>query len=250
MQPNPAMRTSEFDEPDFLGRLREGEHNAYRQLIRRMHGSLVRVAASIIGSRAQAEEVVQETWLAVYSGIGRFEGRSSLAAWLFSIAINRARTRINRERRTVGLPGLLDDGLSAPCTVDPAAFTPAGRWIAAPQAWDDLNPERIVGGRQLWKHVGAAIEALPPGQRAVIVLRDQEGKAPAEICELLSISPENQRVLLHRARASIRKTVNALMDQSPARRAAGPATAERRRCISPAWFARRNHADTLSRNGI
>ena len=88
--------------------LRRGDEQAYRALIRRFHGSLIGVAASIIGSRAQAEEVVQDAWLAVFSGIGAFEGRSSLVTWVFSIVLNRARTRATREGRLVGLPALME----------------------------------------------------------------------------------------------------------------------------------------------
>ena len=102
------MRQTEFDEPEFLARLRRGDEQAYRALIRRFHGSLTGVAASIIGSRAQAEEVVQDAWLAVFSGIGGFEGRSSLVTWVFSIVLNRARTRASREGRLVGLPALME----------------------------------------------------------------------------------------------------------------------------------------------
>src|SRR3954449_248890 len=106
------MRQTEFDEPDFLARLRRGDERAYRSLIRRFHNSLVGVAASIIGSHAQAEEVVQDSWLAVFAGVDRFEGRSSLVTWMFSIVTNRARTRISREGRLVGL-GALMTGTSA-----------------------------------------------------------------------------------------------------------------------------------------
>ncbi len=102
------MRQTEFDEPEFLARLRRGDEQAYRVLIRRFHGSLIGLAASIIGSRAQAEEVVQDAWLAVFSGIGAFEGRSSLVTWVFSIVLNRARTRATREGRLVGLPALME----------------------------------------------------------------------------------------------------------------------------------------------
>src|ERR1700722_13327324 len=89
-----AMRATEFDDPRFLARLRQGESTAYRILVRRFHASLVRFAASIIGSHAQAEEVVQDAWLAVYAGVAKFEGRSSVVTWIFSIVMNRARTRV------------------------------------------------------------------------------------------------------------------------------------------------------------
>ena len=229
------MSTTEFDDPAFLERLRNGDQAAYRNLIRRFHGSLVGVASSIIGSRAQAEEVVQDTWLAVFNNIGRFEGRSSLSTWLFSIVLNRARTRISREGRTVALPAILDGGQPGERAVDAAAFKADGHWIEAPRLWDEIDPERIVGGRQLWQHVQEAIEKLPTGQRAVIILRDMEGKESEEICSLLAITPENQRVLLHRARARIRTAVDALMGDPVAKGAPGPS---RRAAAKPLGLAR------------
>ena len=204
------MRQTEFDDPAFLARLRQGDQAAYRALIRRFHASLTGVAASIIGSRAQAEEVVQDAWLAVFSGIDRFEGRSSLTTWIFSIVLNRARTRISREKRLVGLPAILDGSAPGERAVPATSFKPDGHWVEAPRLWDHISPERIVGGRQLWDHVQDLIERLPTGQRAVIILRDIEERAPEEICQLLDISAENQRVLLHRARARVRQAIDDL----------------------------------------
>ncbi len=209
------MPDSEFNDPAFLARLRGGEHAAFRALIRRFHGSLVGVAASIIGSYAQGEEVVQDAWLAVFSGIGAFEGRSSLITWLFSIVLNRARTRASREGRLVALPASLDGGPAgsegAERAVPLAAFQAEGQWRDVPRLWDELDPERIIAGRQLWDHVREAVERLPPGQRAVIILRDMEGRSAEEACRLLAISAENQRVLLHRARGRIRRTIDSLV---------------------------------------
>jgi RNA polymerase sigma-70 factor (ECF subfamily) len=220
------MRHAQFDEPEFLARLRQGEAQAYRSLIRRLHQSLVGVAATIIGSRAQAEEVVQDAWLAVFAGVGRFEGRSSLVTWIFSIVLNRARTRASREGRLVGLPALLEGTEPGGRAVDAKEFKPDGHWLEVPRLWDDLSPERIVGGRQLWDHVTEAIERLPAGQRAVIMLRDIEGRDAEEACILLDISAENQRVLLHRARGRVRQTIDALIGEAPT--VAAPAPAPRR----------------------
>ena len=136
------MRQTEFDQPDFLARLRRGEEGAYRTLIRRFHGSLIGVATSIIGSRAQAEEVVQDAWLAVFSGVGGFEGRSSLVTWVFSIVLNRARTRATREGRVVGLPALMEGTPPGGRAVDASEFKPDGHWIDPPRLWDELDPER------------------------------------------------------------------------------------------------------------
>jgi RNA polymerase sigma-70 factor (ECF subfamily) len=223
------MQSAEFDDPAFLARLRAGDGGAYRQLIRRFHASLVSVANSIIGSRAQAEEVVQDAWLAVFNSISRFEGRSSLATWLFSIVLNRARTRISRESRLVGLPGILDGTQGTERAVDVTEFQPDGHWVEAPRLWDELNPERIVGGRQLWDHVMETIERMPAGQRAVIILRDLEGCEAEETCTLLDISAENQRVLLHRARGRVRQTIDRL---TGAPQSAPVAAAARRRAGS------------------
>jgi RNA polymerase sigma-70 factor (ECF subfamily) len=222
------MDDAEFDQPDFLEKLRAGDQGAYRRLIRRFHGALVGVASGIIGSRAQAEEVVQDAWLAVFSGIGRFEGRSKLASWLFTIVLNRARTRIGREGRMVGLPAILGGAQGEERAVDPSRFKPDGHWAESPKLWETLDPERVVGGRQLWDHVLAVIETMPAGQKAVIILRDMEGQDAEEVCALLRITPENQRVLLHRARARVRRAVESLTDApatraAPARKLAKPA---------------------------
>ncbi len=232
------MRGGEFDDPAFLARLRAGEQGAYRALIRRFHGSLVSVANSVIGSRAQAEEVVQDSWLAVFNGISRFEGRSSLATWVFAIVLNRARSRASREARTVALPGILDGAQGNERAVELAAFQPDGHWVETPRLWDELDPERVVAGRQLWAHVQAAIERLPAGQRAVIVLRDTEGREAEETCALLGISTENQRVLLHRARGRIRKTIDALVAGSAPAAAARAGRARRHTAGAQAAAAR------------
>jgi RNA polymerase sigma factor (sigma-70 family) len=210
------MRPTEFDEPRFLARLREGDSNAYRILVRRFHTSLVRFAATIIGSHAQAEEVVQDAWLAVYAGVGRFEGRSSLVTWIFSIVMNRARTRVSREGRLVGLGSLMEGTPSGERGVPLSEFKPDGHWAQSPKLWDELNPERVVGGKQLWDHVQTVVDRLPAGQRAVILLRDMEGRDAEETCALLEISAENQRVLLHRARSRVRQEIDVLVGTAPA----------------------------------
>ena len=206
------MRQTEFDEPEFLARLRRGDEQAYRALIRRFHGSLIGVAASIIGSRAQAEEVVQDAWLAVFSGHRRLRG--PLEPGHLGVQ-HRAEPRAH-PRHAGGPPG-------RPAGADgrnrarrhgrwtSSEFKPDGHWIEAPRLWDEIDPERIVGGRQLWDHVMEAIDRLPAGQRAVIILRDMEGCEAEEACTLLGITAENQRVLLHRARGRIRQAIDAVI---------------------------------------
>jgi RNA polymerase sigma-70 factor (ECF subfamily) len=238
------MRATEFDDPDFLARLRIGDAAAYRALVRRFHASLVRFAASIIGSHAQAEEVVQDSWLAVYGGIERFEARSSLVTWIFTIVANRSRTRVAREGRLVGLDALMEGTPPGGRGVPLSDFKPDGHWAEEPRLWDDLSPERVVGGRQLWDHAQAVIDTLPAGQRAVILLRDVESRDAEETCALLDISAENQRVLLHRARCRIRQELDRLVGIDPVER---PAPARRPRrgggvaCVVPDGVCRVVH---------
>jgi len=208
----------EFDDPAFLERLRRGDNTAFRQLVRRFHGALVSTANAIIGSRAQAEEVVQDTWLAVIGNIAAFEGRSSLATWLFTIAANGARTRAKREGRMVALvPPSLEGEERA---VEMQNFRADGHWVVVPRLWHDLDPEREVGGRELWKHVEAVIEQLPPNQKAVLILRDIEGLSAEDARAVLDVSAVNQRVLLHRARGRIRRRIDALLAEGEAGQAA------------------------------
>ncbi len=171
---------------------------------------MLRVARMHVRDRQVAEEVVQETWLAVLDGIDRFEGRSSLKTWLFTILTNRAKTRATRERRTVPVSALVasEAGGSEPAVdpdrfVDAAAERFASSWSAPPAPWSTLPEDRLLSQETLTR-VADAIEALPEAQREVIRLRDVEGWSAAETAAALEISDGNQRVLLHRARSKVR----------------------------------------------
>lgn len=195
------MRATGSEERDDIDRLKSGDEAVFGALFSRLTPSMIRVAGTIVNSRATAEEVTQETWLAVLKNIGGFEGRSSLAGWIFAILVNKARTRAKRDGRSVSFDeGGQENGLSA-------AFDGYGRWKQMPELWDELTPERIVAGRRLAEHMADAIETLPTAQRAVIVLRVQQGLDPAEVCAMLGVSDGNMRVLLHRARLSLRATL-------------------------------------------
>ena len=162
---------------------------------------LLRLAGTVVTNRSVAEEVVQDTWLAVVRGVDRFEGRSSFKTWLFHILLNRARTTAGREHRTASLPdGDVDD-----------RFDGSGAWVTPPVPWSDQVEDRLVADR-LARRVREILPSLPDGQRQVLVLRDIEGVAPGDVCELLGVTDGNQRVLLHRARARIREQLEAEMD--------------------------------------
>jgi RNA polymerase sigma-70 factor (ECF subfamily) len=186
-----------------LDRLRAGESAAFTELVGRHGGALLRLATTFLKDRSVAEEVVQDTWLAALDGLDAFEGRSSLRTWLFSILANRARTRAVREGRSVPWSSL--EGETDGPAVDPSRFHADGHWIEAQRRWSEEDPERLVAGAQTRATIERAIAALPPAQRAVVVLRDVEGLETEEICNLLGLSVTNQRVLLHRARARLRE---------------------------------------------
>lgn len=189
--------------------LRAGSEAAFRDLMRMYGASMLRVAQLYVRSRAVAEDVVAETWLAVLKGIGRFEGRSSLKTWLFRILTNTAKTRGEREGRSVPFSALggADDDEGA--SVDPDRFLGPetrfpGLWSAPPSSWEP--EERLLAGEAL-AVVQAAIDELPPAQALVITLRDVEGFSSEEVRNALDLSETNQRVLLHRARTRVRRAL-------------------------------------------
>ena len=208
----PRMRGERIggDDRELVERLRAGDESAFAELIDRYGAAMLRVARMYVRDRTTAEEVVQETWVAVLDGIDRFEGRSSLKTWLFRILANRAKTRATRDRRTVPVSALAGDVASAgEPAVDPdrfidlAARRNPGAWAAPPSTWSTLPEERLLSQETLGR-VADAIEMLPPAQREVIRLRDVEGWSAGEVAESLGITDGNQRVLLHRARSKVR----------------------------------------------
>jgi len=185
--------------------LRAGDEAAFVSLMRMYGAAMLRVAQMYVSSRAVAEEVVQEAWIGVLRGIGRFEGRSSLKTWLFRIVANTAKTRGAREARSVPFSSLGDGD---EFTVDPDRFGGSGQWAAPPRAW---APDGRLLDQEALAVVGRAIERLPPAQRAVITMRDVEGLTSVEVRNALDLTETNQRVLLHRARAKVRGALEEYM---------------------------------------
>ena len=196
---------------DLYQRLRSGDEAAFRSLVQRLQRSMVGVAIGFVGNRATAEEVVQDTWLAVIEGLAAFEQRSSLKNWIFAILANKARSRAVRDGRTTTVADFSRELADDEPVVDPARFDQSGTWTYLPTAWDEVTPERIVGGKQILAHVRDAIDQLPPAQRSVLLLREIENLEPSEVSALLGITDGNQRVLLHRARSRIREFMERLL---------------------------------------
>ena len=205
------------DDATLVARLRDGDESAFVELIDRYGATMLRVAQMYVKDRASAEEVVQETWLAVLNGIDRFEERSSLKTWLFRILTNRAKTRGTRDARSIpfsALAGTEAEGEEP--AVDPDRFlgpdssTP-GAWAAPPRAWPE---DRVLAGETLGV-IESAIQMLPDAQRQVIRLRDVEGWTPMEVADALEITDGNQRVLLHRARSKVRAALEEYLEGAP-----------------------------------
>jgi RNA polymerase sigma-70 factor (ECF subfamily) len=204
-------RVLSTDEARLIEGLRAGDEAAFAELMREYGAGMLRVAQMFVSSRAVAEEVVQEAWLGVLKGIGRFEGRSSLKTWLFRIVANTAKTRGVREARSIPFSAL--GAAEGEPAVDPDRFLGAGErfpghWAVPPQAW---APEGRLLGQETLEIIERELERLPPAQRAVIAMRDIQGFSSEEVCNALDLTETNQRVLLHRARSKVRAALEEYM---------------------------------------
>lgn len=198
-------------ERELIDALRRRDESAFAELVRRYAGAMLRLARTYARSAEVAEEVVQDAWLGVLQGIERFEARASFKTWLFRILVNRARTRAERESRTIPLSAVEEPA------VPPERFRPADdpvapfHWGAPPRSWGE-SPEVQLLSQETLDLVERAIAALPPAQREVVTLRDVEGWTAEEVCNVLEISDTNQRVLLHRGRSRVRAALERHLD--------------------------------------
>jgi RNA polymerase sigma-70 factor (ECF subfamily) len=195
-----------------LERLRQGDEAAFQVLVDRYHAGMVRLAMAFVANRAAAEDVAQEAWLGVLRGLPTFEGRSSLRTWIYRIVMNRAKTRGLRDGRTISFTDLGQTSAEADDTNESSEYfiapgqARAGHWISSPHSWQELPEERMLA-LEVRNIIHQEIAHLPESQRAVISLRDLEGWSSPEVCNVLGLSETNQRVLLHRARARIRHSL-------------------------------------------
>ena len=199
-----APFVASLEDMRLIAALREGDEEAFRQLVRTNHPALVRLARRYVSSDAIAQEVAQDTWAGVFTSIDRFEGRSSLRTWIFRILVNRARTSGARESRTVPFASLGGDGDEP--SVDADRFDERGHWRRHPRPFGPGAEEGLLA-REARERIEGVVESLPAMQATVIRLRDVEGFDAEEVCEMLDISAANQRVLLHRARSRVRRTL-------------------------------------------
>jgi RNA polymerase sigma-70 factor, ECF subfamily len=212
----PTRIASTHVEGHLIARLRRGDEGAFDELINKHHGALIRMAMGYVADREVAEEVVQDTWMAVIEGLGRFEGRSSLRTWVFGIMLHKAKDRGAREKRHVifsSFECVDDEGNEV---IDLSRFHQfgewAGHWAFPPQPWDDQTPEKLLASQQAVNAMNKAIAALPRTLKDVLILRDVEGVDAKEVCDILKITETNLYVRLHRAREWVRQAVEAYME--------------------------------------
>lgn len=193
--------------------LKNGDARAFDMLVKQNHGALIRMAMNYVSDRDVAEEVVQNTWIAVIDGIHKFESRSSLKTWIISILIHKAKDRGVRESRHVNFSTLDTYDEERDQAVDPAQFLTsgdmAGHWALPPQPWDDQTPERLLVSRQALAALNKAIDEMPAGLREVLVMRDIQEIESDEICRLLNFTKSYLYVRLHRARKRVRRALEA-----------------------------------------
>jgi RNA polymerase sigma-70 factor (ECF subfamily) len=207
------MTRPRYDESDLIAALRHRDEAAFAELVDLHTPSMLRVARGYVRTHETAEEVVQDTWMALLKGIDRFEARSSLRTWLFTVLVNIAKARGVRERRD----GEAVAGAYGRAAVDPSRFRPAGEdwaghWRAAetPAPFPD-TPEGSALGHELTDVARQALDGLPERQRVVVTLRDMLGFTSEEVRDLLDLSVANQRVLLHRGRSAVRQVLEDYM---------------------------------------
>lgn len=202
-----AQRSRRRDESALLASLRAGDEQAFMRLVEEYTPGMRRLALTFVRTPALADDVVQEAWLGVLKGLDRFEGRSSLRTWIYTIVANIARTRAVREARSVPLSSLAsDDPNEDEASVDPDRFVGEGHWSRPVEPWRQVLDAEARGV------IDAAIAELPPQQAQVIQLRDVEGWSSEDVRNVLEISETNQRVLLHRARSKVRAALEEYLD--------------------------------------
>ena len=205
-----AEQRASRDDLALVERLRAGDEDAFMVLVTGLTPAMRRVARMYVSTDAIADEVIQETWLGVLQGLDGFEGRASLRTWIFRILVNIAKTRGQREGRSVPFATLAGDDLDGPA-FDPSSFRGAddalpGGWSTLPFDWRGMPEERAETAETI-RVVGLAIAALPQMQAEVIRLRDVHGWSSEEVRNALDLSETNQRVLLHRARTKVRRAL-------------------------------------------
>ena len=204
------------EEDVLLARLTRGDESAFAELVDQLHGRLYSFARTFASSPALAEDIVQETWLAVIRGLPAFEGRSSLRTWIFGILVHRAKTMAAREARRPEVPSTSMNGKTdEPREEWDLGYGRRGLWEETPAPWGLEDPASVFQTREALEVIHRAVIGMPESQRQVVLLRDVEGIDSSDACNILGISETNQRVLLHRGRARVRRALDHYLQGEP-----------------------------------
>jgi RNA polymerase sigma-70 factor, ECF subfamily len=176
--------------PIDLAALKRQDPVAFKQLVDAYSAQIYNLALKMLGNPDLAEDILQETFISAYRGIGRFEGRSHISTWLYRIAHNAVLMRLRKEKRNPQIQSLDED-------VDLDTLVTTSHWEGA--------PERRLLQSELRERMDEALATLSEALRAVFVLRDIEGLSTAETAEVLGLSETAVKSRLHRARLALRK---------------------------------------------
>lgn len=187
-----------------LEKLRKQDHSIFAEVVDQYNAQMTIVARAIVGP-AIADEVTQEAWVSIYKALPKFEGRSSLKTWIFTIVSNEAKTRLRKESRMVSLDTQEE---TKPNFLSDDNFKPDGHWANPPNKWTHESPDALLQEKQLRKCIKHTLTILPDKQRAVFLLRDIEQHSLKDICNILSLSDSNVRVLIHRARVKLMQVID------------------------------------------
>jgi RNA polymerase sigma-70 factor (ECF subfamily) len=194
IQRRPARSLADATEAELVAAARARDEAAVRELIRRMNPRLFRVARGIVSSEAEAEEVVQEAYLAAFTRLETFRAESSFATWITRIALNAAMMRGRRTRPHEEYDTVTED--------KPASDTV----LPFPGSGAD-QPDAALGQRQVRELLERAVAELPPELRVVFLLRESEGMSTLAIARDLSLNPVTVKTRLFRARLKMRRSI-------------------------------------------
>jgi RNA polymerase sigma-70 factor (ECF subfamily) len=204
------MTAAAMTEDQLLDALRGGDEQAFGHLVASHNAGMLRLARNYVSCTATAEEVVQETWMGVINGLHGFRGGSSLKTWIYRILINRAMSRGKRDKRMVPFSSLMPASECVDEGYTPDSFLSDGHWATPPRPFE--APADRLALLEFRARLREAMVHLPERQQIVVTLRDVEGLSTDEVCDLLQISAENQRVLLHRGRTRLRQALESYKD--------------------------------------
>ncbi|MFL5730967.1 MAG: RNA polymerase sigma factor [Cytophagaceae bacterium] len=176
-------------ESDLIEKILKGDKRLYEEIIRKYNQRLYRIARSFIKNEDEIEDVMQETYIKAYMNLKQFEGKSQFSTWLTRILINQANLSLNKEKR-----------VRTHIAVS-AEDVPDINYSSEP------TPDQNLMNDELKKYLEQSIDELPDGLRSVYMMREVEGLSVQETSDALSISIENVKTRLHRAKAGLKDSL-------------------------------------------